>query len=611
MSQLFPPKPQGLVSNHIADLTSMANTFEGHHWGYVILDEGHLIKNSKTKTSQDVRILASRSNKTRRLLLTGTPIQNNMRELHALFDWATSSKLLGSIKTFLNTYGDPIEQGRQRNASEWTVRKAAEMNVKLKKVLQPYFLQRLKKTTFDDKMPEKKELVVFTKLSAKQRKMYEEYTEAIVFDGEMSSPLAAVSWLKMLCGHPSLVKEAAAKYKNCDVDLLVRDSTKLQVLIDLINRLKRSGHRALVFSQSTKILDIMERVFDGSVSYLRIDGSSAEKDRQKVVDHFNDRGSEIDIMLLSTKAAGVGLTLTGADRVGVHLIATPQIYLETIFLTYAFFKLSQQAIIYDPSWNPAEDSQAVDRCYRIGQTKDVTVYRLIAAGTVEEKMYEKQIHKDGIKRVILSSDSSAARYFDHAELKDLFKLAREGECATLEKFKNNLNKNATGSSGKPSFLTKHPSVVGVASHDVLYSAVTVDVDLTSAAKTSEETPFSLSPFQREAKSAQSNALSDIQLEDLTLDTQQVDTPLKPLGGLNKTRQMREDAKKQRAQGNVPFSSIENTLKDVDALLASGENGSAMKILLDLIEENFDSIKGDEKLAVHKKISLVACLLGWL
>lgn len=299
------------MSNHITDLSSMAMTFPEHHWCYVILDEGHICKNRKTKTSQDVRILA-RSEKTRRLLLTGTPIQNNMRELHALFDWATSSQLLGSIKTFLNQYGYPIEDGRQRNASDWAIKKAAEMNGKLQQVIQPYFLQRLKETEFEDTMPKKKELVVFTRLSAKQRRMYEHFAEHQVFDGGSSSPLAAVSWLKMLCGHPSLVKDASGGYKEYDdVDLLVKDSTKLQVLIDLIHRLKRSGHRALVFSQSTKMLDIMERALPGSITHLRIDGTTAEKSRQKSVDHFNDRDSGIDIMLLSTKAAGVGITLTG------------------------------------------------------------------------------------------------------------------------------------------------------------------------------------------------------------------------------------------------------------------------------------------------------------
>lgn len=140
----------------------------------------------------------------------------------------------------------------------------------------------------------------------------------------------------------------------------------------------------MVFSQSTKTLDIIERVLEG-VNLSRIDGSTKEKDRQRFVDDFNSPSSTVDVMLVSTKAGGLGLTLTGASR----------------------------AIIFDPSWNPAEDSQAVDRCYRIGQLREVQVFRLIASGTVEEKMYEKQVHKDGIRRaVVTSSGNSTARFFD-------------------------------------------------------------------------------------------------------------------------------------------------------------------------------------------------------
>jgi len=139
-----------------------------------------------------------------------------------------------------------------------------------------------------------------------------------VLNGETASPLAAVSWLKMLCGHPSLVKEASDDYKDCDVDVLIRDSAKLQVLISLVLRLKKSGHKALIFSMSTKMLDIISKALNGSVRHLRIDGSTANNYRQKAVDHFNDRESKIDIMLLSTKAAGIGLTLTGADRAIIY-----------------------------------------------------------------------------------------------------------------------------------------------------------------------------------------------------------------------------------------------------------------------------------------------------
>lgn len=136
-----------------------------------------------------------------------------------------------------------------------------------------------------------------------------------VLSGETASPLTAIAYLKQLCGHPSLIREDRdAVVDDRPADILLGESAKLQVLFSLMQRLKRAGHRALIFSQSTKMLDIMERVFDGSFTYLRIDGQSDSKSRQRNVDDFNDKDSGIDCMLLSTKAAGVGLTLNGANR---------------------------------------------------------------------------------------------------------------------------------------------------------------------------------------------------------------------------------------------------------------------------------------------------------
>ena len=570
----------GLVSNHITDLTNICNMHPENHWCYVVLDEGHQIKNSSTKMSRDVRILASRSPHTRRLLMTGTPLQNNMKELHSLFDWACAGKLLGTLKTFLNKYGSPIEEGRQKNASEWTVKKASEMNEKLQVRLKPYFLQRLKKTEFQDKLPEKKELVVFTHLSAKQRLLYESYLEgdivSSVLTGETASPLAAVSWLKMLCGHPSLVKEAADDYTDCDSDLLVRDSAKLQVLMSLVLRLKKSGHKTLIFSMSTKMLDIIAEALADSVRHLRIDGSTANSYRQKAVDHFNDRDSNVDVMLLSTKAAGVGLTLTGADR----------------------------AIIYDPSWNPAEDAQAVDRCYRIGQSRAVTVYRFIAAGTVEEKIYEKQVHKDGIRRVILGTGGgsrSTERYFEKDELRKLFKLSPRGECSMLDKFNAKSENDGTGASGKKSYLTKHESVVGVASHDVLYSSDALDTD-----------PFSRKPYELKKRAKQVISDGDAKVEDLT-------TPYSPrldaipLGRGRPVKQAAKKGKREEQSESVPAKEfiVADTLKNVDTLIASEDLDKAMSLLLDIVENENIVLAQDQKLDVHQRIAQVGSSLGWL
>ena len=167
--------------------------------------------------------------------------------------------------------------------------------------------------------------------------------------------------------------DSIESFDEHDIDELIEASAKLKVLSDLVDRLIGKGCRILIFSQSTKVLDIIERVLKERFNLERIDGKTKEKDRQIRVDQFNEEASDIDIMLISTKAGGQGLTLTGADT----------------------------CIVYDPSWNPAEDAQAVDRCYRIGQRKAVQVFRLITAGTVEEKRYEKQIHKGEFYKIIL------------------------------------------------------------------------------------------------------------------------------------------------------------------------------------------------------------------
>lgn len=223
----------------------------------------------------------------------------------------------------------------------------------MQNILKPHFLQRRKDEEFSKCLPEKKEFVVWTHLSELQRELYEKYLVdggkvAAVLSGETRSPLEAITYLKKLCDHPLLISDA-----NISKSLVINNSGKLNTLIHLVNSLQNEGHRCLIFSPSTKILDIIESVLE--IKLERIDGNTKGKDRQYIVDEFNKTDSDIRALLLSTKAAGCGLNLTGASR----------------------------TIIFSPSWNPADDSQAVDRCYRIGQKKNVVVYRFITAGTVE------------------------------------------------------------------------------------------------------------------------------------------------------------------------------------------------------------------------------------
>jgi hypothetical protein len=315
------------------------------------------------------------------------------------------------------------------------------VNKELQELLGPYFLQRLKIDFLKDTLPNKTELVVWTHLSTEQRRMYTEFIGGnslvrSILAGENTTVLEAITWLKKLCGHPILVKnqDPDTYFDSYGMQEAVEQSSKLDILVHLIDCLCSQNHRVLVFSQSTKMLDVIEKVLV-KVNVSRIDGGTKERDRQRRVDAFNDENSSIEVMLLSTKAAGVGLTLTGADRV----------------------------VVYDPSWNPAEDSQAVDRCYRIGQTREVVVYRLIAAGTVEEKMYEKQIHKDGIRRTVFTTGASVQRYFVRDELSKMLSLAPAGECETMlkvQEIKTNWSQQQ--------FILSHRGVVGLSRHDGFY-----------------------------------------------------------------------------------------------------------------------------------------------
>ena len=218
---------------------------------------------------------------------------------------------------------------------------------------------------------------------------------------------------------------------------MTNDSLKIQVFLQLLQQLRRNGHRTLVFSQSKLLLDIIQAVLaEAGIGTCRIDGSVTGKDRQSIIDEVNDENSRADVCLLTTKACGFGITLTGADRV----------------------------IVFDPSWNPAEDRQAVDRAYRIGQKNNVIVYRLIMAGTVEEKMYEKQVFKDGLR--VVSERGSSSRYFSDQETRELFTLGGEKECACLKRLTQSSSECAIDCC--PGTIQPLKYVLGYSKHDVLY-----------------------------------------------------------------------------------------------------------------------------------------------
>lgn len=540
---------------------------------------------------------------------------NNLRELHALFHFATSGKVLGSHKEFQKVYGKPIEAARSADATEWEIKAGEQAMVELQRTISPYFLQRLKKDHLAGKLPAKREYVLWTNLSPVQRKKYSDYVQskhsaiADYFSGVVTSPLFAITWLQKLCGHPLLAtndstlpddeepEKSFSELANYDPGELMRDSTKLQVLSDLMDFLSKKGHRTLIFSQSTKVLDIIQYVLKHRFKLSRIDGQTKEKDRQKHVDEFNRKGSHLDAMLVSTKAGGQGLTLTGADT----------------------------CIVYDPSWNPAEDSQAVDRAYRIGQDKEVTVFRLITAGTVEEKRYEKQIHKDGIRRAVFTNTGNdTAKYFTKEELirKKVFVLGEEGECEFLGKLAE--RGLAFDENENPAYtFTFHRGVVGQSSHDIVYSGE----DWNNTTKLGGEAhPFSsptkIANWHSQSIEKHPTKPSSPEQKQVLGKAQRV---LAREGHQTKARsQEKENHTKiqnisvvgkpsalDQSVGYISKNALEDILERMEHLGLAKQSVKAHDIAMDLIEGRYGAIPNNEKLDMHRRIAIMSAVHGWI
>lgn len=308
-------------------------------WNVILLDEAHNIKNRDTKSSK----AAMNLNGQFRLMLTGTPIQNHLGEIWNLFNF-TNPGLLGSFDHFAAKFINPIEQSNDK------VRQR-----ELKRILQPFMLRRTKSEVLDE-LPTKTEIIHRVELSDAEMAIYENIRESAVMALENGSlnpiqSLAEITKLRQAACHPALVD-----------DSLQFQSAKVTRFTEIATELIQNRHRALVFSQFTSFLSLIKKALDEKgIPYLYLDGSTPIKEREKLVNGFQQ--GTTPLFLISLKAGGTGLNLTAADYV-IHL---------------------------DPWWNPAIEDQASDRSHRIGQTRAVTIYRLIAQNTIEEKIIE--LHK--------------------------------------------------------------------------------------------------------------------------------------------------------------------------------------------------------------------------
>uniref|UniRef100_A0A1J3DHY9 Protein CHROMATIN REMODELING 24 n=1 Tax=Noccaea caerulescens TaxID=107243 RepID=A0A1J3DHY9_NOCCA len=396
-------------------------------WDYMILDEGHLIKNPSTQRAKSLLEIPS----SHRIIISGTPIQNNLKELWALFNFSCPG-LLGDKNWFKQNYEHYILRGTDKNASDREQRIGSTVAKNLREHIQPFFLRRLKSEVFGDdgatsKLSKKDEIVVWLRLTACQRQLYEAFLNSeIVLSAFDGSPLAALTILKKICDHPLLLTKRAAEdvlegmestltqeeagvaerlamhiADNVDTDDFQTKndsiSCKLSFIMSLLENLIPEGHRVLIFSQTRKMLNlIQDSLTSNGYSFLRIDGTTKAPDRLKTVEEFQS-GHVAPIFLLTSQVGGLGLTLTKADRV----------------------------IVVDPAWNPSTDNQSVDRAYRIGQTKDVIVYRLMTSATVEEKIYRKQVYKGGLFKTA-TEHKEQIRYFSQQDLRELLSLPKGG-----------------------------------------------------------------------------------------------------------------------------------------------------------------------------------------
>lgn len=323
-------------------LQTHSELFAAVHWSTIILDEAQAVKNMGTKRSEAVMAL----NGSFRMIMTGTPIENHLSELWNLFRFINPS-LLGSLASFTHRFAAPAAEGD------------SSTRVRLQKIIAPFILRRTKEQVLDD-LPERTEVTLKIDLSEQERSFYEALRQsaAEAVDAAGSLPdedrrfiiFAQLMKLRRCCCAVSLVSKAVGG---------AVDSSKLSALLTLALQMRENGHRALIFSQFVDHLKLIRTALEEQgFDCLYLDGSTPAAQRSELVRSFQSgRG---DCFLISLRAGGTGLNLTGADCV-IHM---------------------------DPWWNPAVEDQASDRAYRIGQTRPVTVYRLIARNTVEEKIVE-------------------------------------------------------------------------------------------------------------------------------------------------------------------------------------------------------------------------------
>ncbi|MBQ7223306.1 MAG: DEAD/DEAH box helicase [Erysipelotrichaceae bacterium] len=346
--------------------------YEDLKFRYLVIDEAQYIKTYTTANAKSVKILKADT----RYALTGTPVENNLSELWSIFDYLMPGFLYGH-EQFKNMFENAIVRNDDRNMME-----------RLKQMVSPFILRRRKKDVLKD-LPNKLEETVYVKFADKQQKLYDGQVVRMTRKLEASSPeyyntnkieiLAELTRIRQICCEPSVV------FANYD-----GESAKREACLELVKSAVEEGHKILIFSQFVSMLEILEKeLTNNGISYYLITGKTEKEERLEMVNAFNK--DDTNVFLISLKAGGTGLNLTGADIV-IH---------------------------YDPWWNKAAQDQATDRAHRIGQKNVVTVYKLIARDTIEDRIVELQSRKQELAEEILNAENGTITRLTRNELLDI------------------------------------------------------------------------------------------------------------------------------------------------------------------------------------------------
>ncbi|XQJ27302.1 DNA repair and recombination protein RAD54, putative [Leishmania guyanensis] len=402
----------------------------------VVCDEGHRLKNAEVKTTKAVDMLPTRN----RIILSGTPIQNDLSEFHAMVNFVNPG-ILGNRDLFTRVFEEPVSLGRDPDCPDHLKSLGRDRAHYLSMLTQRFILRRTQSIN-ESYLPPKVDVTVFVRLGAKQEQAYQKLADIV--ESAECTPLVLISALRKLCNHMDLFHDAvhlshqvgngigasaqqqqtgrrrgrssaADEPQGIPFSVLPKGfkpgslsmdyGSKMHFVSLVLDELRENGEhdKLVIVSNFTQTLDIIAALCNSKrIAYFQLDGSTPIKKRQQLVDYFNVPDSQEVVFLLSSKAGGVGLNLIGANRL----------------------------ILFDPDWNPANDAQAMGRVWRDGQKKRVFIYRLLSTGTIEEKIYQRQVSKQGLSANVVDMQEDSKQHFTLEELKSLFKYKVDTLCDT-------------------------------------------------------------------------------------------------------------------------------------------------------------------------------------